>query len=97
MSYVVVATWRAKPGKEAFIENIVRTMARLSTTEEPETIQFTAQRSVDDPASFLLYEVYTSEAGFEAHKETEHFKEYVLGQALPNLAHRERAIYETLD
>lgn len=97
MSYVVVATWRARPGKEAFIENIVRTMARLSSTEEPETLVFTAQRSIDNPAEFLLYEVYTSEAGFEAHKETAHFKEYVLGQALPHLEHRERKIYETLD
>ncbi|MDZ4698652.1 MAG: antibiotic biosynthesis monooxygenase family protein [Rhodothermales bacterium] len=96
MAYVVVATWRAKPGKESFIEGIVRTMAALSS-QEPGAIHFIAQRSADDPATFLLYEQYVDEACFEAHKQTVHFKEYVLGQALPHLEHRERAIYTTLD
>lgn len=95
MSYVVVATWRAKPGKEAFIEGILRTIVERSR-QEPATLLFIAQRSVDDPSTFLLYEQYTDEAGFEAHKRTPHFKEFVLEKAVPNLAHRERTIYTTL-
>jgi quinol monooxygenase YgiN len=96
MAYVVAATWRAKPGQEKAIEEVIRVMTELSR-QEPATLLFVAQRSVNDPAVFFLYEQYTDAAGFEAHKQTPHFEKYVKGQALPNLESRESAFYETLD
>jgi quinol monooxygenase YgiN len=58
---------------------------------------FVSHRAVDDPAVFFLYEQYTDAAGFEAHRATPHFEEFVRGRALPNLASRELALYETID
>lgn len=96
MAYVVAATWRAKPGKEKEIEEVIRTMVPLSRAE-PGNLAFNAHRSVDDPTLFFLYEQFVDAAAFQAHTETPHFEKYVRGQALPNLESRERTFFETLD
>ena len=49
-----------------------------------------------DPAKFLFYEVFSDEAAFEAHQQTPHFKQMILEEALPRLAHRERVQYVPL-
>ena len=58
---------------------------------------FVAHRAIDDPRRFMLYEQYDDEAAFKAHMETAHFKELVLGDAVPRLENRERALYNTMD
>ena len=60
---------------------------------EPGNVSFAAHRAKDDPNDILLYEIYESEAAFNAHRETEHFKTYVLGQAVPLLVFREVRAY----
>ena len=46
---------------------------------------FIGHRSIDDPRTFFLYEQYDDEPAFRAHTETEHFKQLVLGDAVPRL------------
>jgi quinol monooxygenase YgiN len=46
---------------------------------------------------FHLFEIYDDEAAVAAHAESEHFKEWGLGQAIPELETRERVFFETLD
>jgi quinol monooxygenase YgiN len=63
---------------------------------EPGCVFYQAHRSPDDPRVFFLYEQYESLAGYEAHQATDHFKQHILGDAIPRLETRERAFYETL-
>lgn len=43
------------------------------TRSEPGNLRFDVLRAVDDPARFLLYEVYRDEAAFRAHQQTVHY------------------------
>jgi quinol monooxygenase YgiN len=96
--FVVAATWVAKEGEEEAVENILRTMARL-TADEPGCIEFTVYRSKSDARHYMLYERYVNEAALEAHRATDHFKTHVLGDAVANsrLEERYAKFYETLE
>ncbi|NPV02773.1 MAG: antibiotic biosynthesis monooxygenase [Brevinematales bacterium] len=43
---------------------------------EPENLRFDVLQAKDDPSRFTLYEVYRSDAGAAAHKETPHYKKW---------------------
>jgi autoinducer 2-degrading protein len=70
--YAVVVNVSVKP--EAVDSFISATRDNsLGTRSEPENIRFDVLRRYDDPNRFVLYEVYTSEAGFAAHQQTAHY------------------------
>ena len=70
--YVVVVNVSLKPeAVDAFI-SATRDNS-LGTHTEPENVRFDVLRRYDDPNRFVLYEVYTSEAGFAAHQQTAHY------------------------
>jgi quinol monooxygenase YgiN len=95
MAYVVSAKWRAKPGKEERLKALIEEMTEPSRAE-PGNVYYQAQRSIEDPQLFYLYEQYVDEAGYEAHQETEHFTRLVKGEAIPELLEaREREFFET--
>jgi quinol monooxygenase YgiN len=96
VTYVVIATWRAKPGQADRIRKILETVTPLNRAEQ-KMLAFHAHVSVDDPDTFVLYERYTDESGYADHRETETFKTYVLGEALPNLAERSVRAYEPVE
>jgi quinol monooxygenase YgiN len=95
MAYVVAAYWKAQPDKTDLIAQILAIMTPLSR-QEPGCLYYQAQRSLEDPNVFFLYEQYTDQAAYEAHMATPHFVEHVRGKAIPNLESRERAFYQTL-
>jgi quinol monooxygenase YgiN len=96
MAYVVLAKWTAKEGQEDRLAEICDEMTEPSRAE-PGNLYYQAQRSVEDPRLFLLYEQYSDEAGYEAHMASEHFTRLVKEEAIPNiLESREREFYETL-
>jgi quinol monooxygenase YgiN len=96
MAYVVSAHWRAKEGKEGRLAELIDELTAPSRAE-PGNRFYQAQRAVDDPRLFYLYEQYADEAAYQAHMETEHFTRLVKGEAIPELLEsRERAFYETL-
>jgi quinol monooxygenase YgiN len=95
MAYVVSAKWRAKPGKEDRLKALCEEMTEPSRAE-PGNVFYQAQRSIEDPGLFYLYEQYVDEAGYEAHMDSEHFTRLVKGEAIPELLEsREREFYET--
>ncbi len=96
MGYVLAVTWVAKPGEEEAVARILRRMVPL-TQAEPGCVRYYAHRSTDDPRRFFLFEEYVDEAGLQAHSESDHFKQHVLGDALPRLESRERLHYIPLD
>jgi quinol monooxygenase YgiN len=95
MAYVVSAKWRAKPGREDRLKALCEEMTAPSRAE-PGNLYYQAQRSLEDPQLFYLYEQYVDEAGYVAHQESEHFTRLVKGEAIPELLEaREREFYET--
>ena len=97
MAYVVSAKWRAKEGKDERLLEVIRAMTPPSRAE-PGNLFYQAQRSVEDPRLFYLYEQYVDEAGYEAHQATEHFTRLVKEEAIPDLLEdRSREFYETID
>lgn len=93
--YVVGAIYIVKEGNETALEEALRAMIPLSR-QEPQCLLYTIQRSVENPRKYLLYEQYTSKEGYLAHRETEHFKKYVLGTAVSLLESRTPEFYEPI-
>ena len=96
MAYVVSAKWRAKEGKEDRLLAVIQEMTAPSRAE-PGNVFYQAQRSVEDPRLFSLYEQYVDEAGYQAHQDSEHFTRLVKEEAIPDLLEdRSREFYETI-
>ncbi len=71
--YVVSVDVFVIPEKiEPFIEAILANA--IGTRQETGNLRFDVSQSNDDPSQFLLYEVYTDQAAFQAHQQTEHYK-----------------------
>ena len=96
MAYTLVVRMTAPDGQQDRAEELIRRLGEASR-QEPGVVQYIAHRDPEDPRVFLIYEQYRDQAAFEAHGQTDHFKEIALGELFPLLENRERAIYETLD
>jgi len=95
VAHAVAVTWVAREGEEERVRALLEEIAPV-VRAEPGCLMYIAHRSVDDPRTFFLYEQYVDEAAFHAHRETEHFQELVLGEAIPLLESRSPIHYETL-
>jgi quinol monooxygenase YgiN len=95
MSYVVIATWKAKAGKAGQIRKILEALTPISRSEE-KMLSFQAHVSLTDPDTFVLHERYTDASGYEDHRATEAFQTYVLGQAIPDLMDRSVQAFEEI-
>ena len=96
MAYVVCAKWIAKDGEVVNVEAAIRQLAGPSR-QEPGIIVYQAHRDPGNPNVFFFYEQYADEAAYQAHVESEHFKQWGFGDAIPRLEARERTFYETWD
>lgn len=95
--YVIVARYLTKAGEEEKVAGFLSRMAHLSNSDiEPGCVLYAINQSVENTRSFLLYEQYVDEAGFEAHTKTDYFNQLVLQGAVPLLEHREREIYKLI-
>lgn len=95
MAYVVSAVWTAEPGKEQVVRDAIDKLTPPSRTEAGNRF-YQAFQDPDEPLVFRLFEIYEDEEAYAAHGASDHFKEYALEQAIPVLANRERAFYETI-
>lgn len=95
MAYVVSATWTATPGSEGVVLDAIEKLTPPSRAEEG-NLFYQAYQDPTAPTVFRLFEIYTDEAAYAAHGASEHFATYALHQAIPVLADRERAFYETI-
>ena len=96
MTYVVCATWKAKPGEETAVADLLRLVSRASE-QEPGCLLFWPHRSVEDPSTFFLSERYASEADFQVHAASDHVRRLVLEDAVHRLEVRRREIFELVD
>ncbi|WP_316160548.1 putative quinol monooxygenase [Bradyrhizobium sp. SZCCHNRI20481] len=93
---LVVAQWEARAGEA---DRVAEILSRFlpEAQREPGAKLFLISRAKDNPAQFLFYELFRDEAAFKAHQDSDHFKTYIAGQALPLLARRERVQYELIE
>jgi quinol monooxygenase YgiN len=92
MAYTVAVTWIAKPGEEDEVARCLTELVEPSRAEEG-VITYVPNRDPEDPTKFFIFEVYTDEAAYTAHTETEHFQRLGFGDAIPRLAERKREFY----
>ena len=74
MPFTLAATLRIKKKHVAEFTRLVKRHARNSLTREPGCVAFEVSVDKDDPQRFIFYEIYLSEADFEAHTQTPWFK-----------------------
>lgn len=90
---VLAAYYFGKPGTGDTVAERLKAMAAEVKATEPGCLLYHANRSVDNPDNFLLYELYADDAALAAHRETPHFQAIVEGEIIPLLEKRERAFY----
>jgi quinol monooxygenase YgiN len=67
----VVAEVRAKPGKEAELRKATLPLVR-QVRNEPRNLLYFLQEDREVPGRFVFYEIFASQADFEAHNATPH-------------------------
>lgn len=87
---VVTAFWEANPGEEAAVANLLRDFLPQAQ-QEPGVKEFQIHQNIAKPQEFFFYEVFAGESAFADHQQTAHFKNIIVGQAVPKLAKRERS------
>jgi len=95
MAYVVAATWTCEPGKEDVVRDAIEKLTPPSRAEQG-NVFYQAYQDPAEPTIFRLFEIYADEDAYAAHGASAHFAEYGRGQAIPVLANRERAFYQTI-
>jgi len=75
----VVATIKAKPGKEAELQQALLNLIP-TTRQEPGCIRYDLHEAVDDPASFVFLEAWASKQHLDDHLARPHLTEF-LGKA----------------
>jgi len=82
-AYAVVAEVRAKPGKEqALREATLPLVAKVRA--EPNNLLYFLHENREAPGHFVFYEIFASQADFEAHNATPHVQAWFA--RLPELA-----------
>ena len=89
-SLVVTAFWEVNPGEEAAVANLLRDFLPQAQ-REPGVKEFHIHQNLAEPRKYFFYEVFAGEAAFADHQQTPHFKNIIVGQAIPKLAKRERS------
>ena len=69
----VVATFQARPGKEAELRTALTSLV-APTRREAGCLNYDLHQSPDNPAKFLFHENWTSKALLDAHLQSAHIK-----------------------
>jgi quinol monooxygenase YgiN len=74
-SLTVIAHIRAKPGQESRLRQVLQSLLS-STRAEAGCINYDLHQSQADPALFVFYENWASEAHLEAHSKSPHIQSF---------------------
>ena len=91
-AFVLVVHLQIKPGAVDRFMPLALENAAATRETEPGCRQFDVMVDPQDATRILFYEVYDSEAAFQAHQQTPHFKKY-FDTALQYLDARTRTVY----
>jgi len=82
-AYAVVAEVRAKSGKERELRAVTLTLVK-QVRAEPNNLLYFLHEDREAPGHFVFYEIFASQADFEAHNATRHVQAWFA--KLPELA-----------
>jgi len=71
--YIVMATARAKPGREADLEGALRAVVE-PTRRQPGCLSFHLYRPVEAPGTIMAFECWATEADHDRHLQGDHVK-----------------------
>ncbi|OWY29936.1 putative quinol monooxygenase [Herbaspirillum robiniae] len=86
--FQVIAHYHAKAGEAGKVQALLSELAQASRGE-PANLYYDFFVSTSEPGHFVILERYTDAAGFEAHRNSEHFQRIGFGQIIPLLDKRE--------
>ena len=87
---IVTAFWEVNSGEEGAVAALLKDFLPQAQ-REPGVKEFQIHQNLADPRKYFFYEVFAGEAAFADHQQTAHFKNIIVGQAIPKLARRERS------
>ena len=87
---IVTAFWEVNSGEEGAVAALLKDFLPQAQ-REPGVKEFQIHQNLAEPNKYFFYEVFAGEAAFADHQQTPHFKNIIVGQAVPKLAKRERA------
>ncbi len=82
------AKWQVKDGQLETVLGILKEVARKSAEEEGNLV-YKVHQSNSDANVLILFEGYEDEAAVEVHRNSEHFRQLVIGRIVPLLEQRE--------
>ena len=91
----VIARYRTRPGAGDSVAEVLAKHIKATRAEEG-CIGFDVARSTENRDEFVLYERYVDETAFESHRESPHFKQFILAQVVPMLEERTWQRYDDL-
>ena len=65
--------------------------------KESGCLQYIGHQSTEDPRKFLFYEQYKDEAALQAHRDSAHFKKYVIEGLDTIMENRGRDLYKPVE
>lgn len=89
---VLLVQFVVKPGEEQRAQDIIRAM-QGPTRKEPGCVSYIGHQSTEDPRRFFLYESYKDDDALQAHRNSPHFREHILGGLDNILADRRRELF----
>ena len=93
---VLKVDMQVKPGTEAKCLEYIRVLHEHSR-REPGCLMYIGHQSTEDPRKFLFYEQYKDEAALQAHRDSPHFKKYVIGGLDTIMERRGRDLYAVVE
>jgi quinol monooxygenase YgiN len=82
------AKWQVKDGQLETVLGILKEVAKKSSEEEGNLV-YKVHQSNSDAHVLILFEGYEDDAAVEAHRNSEHFQQLVIGRIVPLLEQRE--------
>jgi len=77
--FAIFVTIRLKPGNADAFRALILENAEAAVRDEPDCQQFQVLNDESDADTFFFYEVYTSAASLDHHRETPHYQKYSTG------------------
>lgn len=74
--FVIAVTFKVAPENAGAFNTLVHAQAKNSLEKEQGCHQFDVCEDPASPGTVFLYELYTDEAAFKHHLETDHFKQF---------------------
>ncbi|MCE7054222.1 antibiotic biosynthesis monooxygenase [Algoriphagus sp. AGSA1] len=84
----VFATWKVKQGEIDKVLDLLKTV-RKESLRESGNLFYKIHQSNTDSNTLILFEGYISDTAVEAHRNTAHFQDLVIGKIVPLLEKRE--------